>query len=163
MLQGVLHQLLGGHVDHVVFTPDDIAQLHVNAVHYDLGGLVAVKLMGFPPHQALQLSVGILQLRGEQALRQRLDRVAPVGNQVGILHHHLVGLLLAQIGKLLEHLVGGFKVDGQGLIRVLKALGGQQDVAVNFVLRVQEVDVAGGAHRLAQLLPQPHHRAVKVP
>ena len=163
VLQGVLHQLLSGHVDDVVFTADNVAQLHVNAVHHDLGWLVAVKLMGFPPHQALQFSVGVLQFGGEQALGQRLDGVAPVGNQVGVLHHHLVGLLLAQIGKLLEHLVRGFKVDGQGLIRILKALGGQQDVTVNFVLRVQEVDVAGGTHRLAQLLSQPHYGAVEVP
>ena len=163
MLQGVLHQLLGGHVDHVVFTPDDVAQLHVDPVHHDLGGLVPVKLMCFPPYQPLQLPVGVLQFRGEQTLGQRLDGVAPVGNQVGVLHHHLVGLLLAQIGEFLEHLLGGFEVDGQGLVRVLKALGGQQDVAVDLILRVQEVDVSGGAHRLAQLLPQPHHRAVEIP
>ena len=163
MLQGVLHQLLGGHVDDVVLTADDVAQLHVNAVHYDLWRLIAVKLMGFPPHQALQFSVGVLQFGGEQALGQGLDGIAPVGNQVGVLHYHFVGLLLTQIGKLLEHLVRSFEVDGQGLVRILKALGGQQDMAVNLILRVQEVDVAGGTHGLAQLLPQPHHRAVEVP
>ena len=36
-------------------------------------------------------------------------------------------------------------------------------MAVDLVLRVQEVDVAGGAHRLAQLLPQGHDGPVEVP
>ena len=36
-------------------------------------------------------------------------------------------------------------------------------MAVNFILRVQEVDVPGGAHRLAQFLPQTDDIPVKVP
>ena len=163
VLQRVLHQLLGGHIDHVVFAPDDVAQLHLDAVGDDLGGIFPVKLMGFPPHQPLQFSVRILQLGGKQPLGQRIDGVAPVGDEVGVRHHHLPGLLLPQIGKLLEHLLRGFEVDGQGLVRIFKALGGQQDMPVDLILRVQEVDVPGGAHRLAHLLPQADDGAVEVP
>ena len=163
MLQGVLHQLLGRHIDHIVFAPDDVAQLHLDAVGDEFGGIFSVKLMSFPPHQPLQFPVGILQLGGKQPLGQWVDGVAPVGDEVGVGHHHLPGLLLPQIGKLLEHLLRGFKVDGQGLVRILKALGGQQDMPVDLVLRVQEVDVPGGAHRLAHLLPQADDGAVEVP
>ena len=163
MLQGVLHQLLGGHIDDVILAADDVIEFGVDAVHHDLGRLLAIQLVGLTPHQALQLPVRVLQLGGEQTLGQGLDGVAAVGDEVGVLHHHLMGLLLAQIGELLQHLVGGLEVDGQGRVRVVKALGGQQDVAVHLVLRVQKVDVAGGAHRLAQLLPQADDGAVKVP
>ena len=52
---------------------------------------------------------------------------------------------------------------GQGLVAVGELLGIQEDVAVDLVLRVQEVDVPGGAHRLAQLLPQTDNGAVEVP
>ena len=162
VLQGILDQLLGGHVDHVVFAADDVAQLRLDPVHHDLGRVLPVQVVGLAPDQPLQLPVGVLQLGGEQALGQRVDGVAAVGDEVGVLHHHLVGLLLAQVGELLQHLVGGLQVDGQRLVRVLKALGGQENVAVHLVLRVQEVDVPGGAHRLAQLLPQPDHGPVEV-
>ena len=163
VLQGVLHQLLGGHVDHVVLAADDIPQLHVDAVHHDLGRLLAVELMGLAPYQPLQLPVGVLKLGGKQSFGQGLNGLAPVRDEIGIPHHHVVGGLLPQIGKFLQHLGGGLEVDGQGLVRVLKALGGQKDVAVDLVLRVQEVDVTGGAHRLAQLLPQGHDGPVEVP
>src|SRR5699024_3485114 len=39
VLQGVLHQLLGGHVDHVVFTADNVPQLHLDAVGDDFRGI----------------------------------------------------------------------------------------------------------------------------
>ena len=163
MLQGILDQLLGGHIDHVVFAADDVPQLGLDPVHHDLGRVLPVEVVGLAPHQPLQLPVGVLQLGGEEALGQGLDGIAPTGDQVGVFHHHLIGLLLAQIGELLEHLVGGLEVDGQVLVRVLKALGGQQDVAVDLVLRIQKMHVAGCHHGLAELLPQADDLPVELP
>ena len=114
VLQGVLHQLLGGHIDHVVLAVDDVPQLHVDAVGDDLGRLLAVKLFRFPPDQPLQLPVGVLQLGGEETLGQRVHALAPVGHQIGVAHHHVVAVLPAQIAELLQHLGGGLEVEGQG-------------------------------------------------
>ena len=57
VLQRVLHQLLGRHIDHVIFTADDIHKLRVNAVYYNFRWFLSVKAMGFTPHQFLELSV----------------------------------------------------------------------------------------------------------
>ena len=57
MLQRVLHQLLGGHIDHIVLAADDIIQLCIDTIYYQLGRLVAIQVMGLAPHQSLQLSV----------------------------------------------------------------------------------------------------------
>ena len=49
VLQGVLHQFLGGHVDHVVLTADDVAQLHLDAVGDNFRGIFSIELVGLAP------------------------------------------------------------------------------------------------------------------
>ena len=163
MLQGVLNQLLGGHIDDVILTPNNVSQLGVDPVHHNLGRLLSIELMGLPPDQTGQLSIRVLKLGGEQPLWERFDRIAPVGDQIGVFHHHLMRLLLSKIGKLLQHLVRSLEIDWQGLVGVLKPLRGQQDVPIYLVLWVQEVDVAGGADWFPQLLPQLDDGTVEVP
>src|SRR5699024_5684362 len=82
VVQGVLHQLLGGHVDHVVLALDDIPQLGVDAVHHDLGGLFSVEGVGLVPHQAGELLSRVFDLGGEEALGEGNYLLAPVGHQV---------------------------------------------------------------------------------
>ena len=72
----------------------------------------------------------------------------------GIGHHHLIGLVLPQIGELLQQLVGGLEVDGQRRIGIRELLAGQQHMAIDLVLRLLKMHVAGGADGLPQLLPQ---------
>ncbi len=163
VFQTPLHQLLRRHIHHVVLA-QNAAQLHVQPVHNELGRLVAVQLVTLVPHHVVQLLLGVFQPRREQLpRRQQLDLLHHVGDHAGILHHHLIGRLLAEIGKLLQHLVGGLEVDGQALVRIGKFLAGQQHMAVNFVLRLHEVHVAGGADGLMQLSSQPHDGAVELP
>ena len=92
--------------------------------------------MGLVPHQVIKLLVGVFQLGGKQAVGQGLYLVAPGGHQLGVGDHHLVGLLLAQVLELLQHLFGGAEVQGVGGVGVVKALGVQQYVAVGLVLGV---------------------------
>ena len=136
VLQGVLHQFLGGHVDDVVFPLNDARQFQFDSVLDDLRRILPVEFMCLAPHQVVQLLGGVFQLGGKQAIGQGLDLVAPGGHQLGVGDHHLVGLLLPQVGKLLQHLLGGAEVEGVGGIGIVKALGVQQDVAVGLVLRV---------------------------
>jgi len=163
VLQAALHQLLGRHIDHVVLTQNAL-ELHVQPIHDELGRLVAVQLVALGPDHVVKLLLGVLQPGWEQPARgQQFDFLDTVGDAPGIVDDHLVGGLLPQIGKLLQHLLRGLEVDGQGLVRVGELLAGQQDVTVNLVLRLLEMDIAGSADRLAQLLAQTDDGAVEVP
>ena len=89
--------------------------------------------------------------------------LAHVGDAVGVGDDHLVGFFLSQIGEFPEHIVRCPEVQGHVLVRVVEALGGQQNVTENLVLWVQEVNVSGGDHRLAQFLAQPDDLPVVLP
>ena len=75
--------------------------------------------------------------------RHRADHVAQIRDLIGILDHDLIRAVLAQIGKLAEHLVRGFEVQRRLIVRVAKALSRHQDAAERLVLRLEEVHVAG--------------------
>ena len=163
MLQRVLHQLLGGHVDHVVVAVDDVVQLGFHAFHHQLRGIVPVKTVEFGVDQIFQVFHGVLDFGSEQVVGDGTQRLAHVGDAVGVGDDHLAGLFLSQIGKFPQHIVRGAEVQGHILVRVVKALGGQQNVTENFVLGVQEVNVSGGDHRFAQFLAQPDDFPVVLP
>ena len=108
--------------------------------------------------------MGVFQPGREQlARRQQLDLLHQVGDVAGVVDDHLMGQLLPQIGKFLQHLGGGFEVDGQRRVGVGELLAGQKDMAVGLVLRLLEVDVAGGADGLVQLPAQADDGAVELP
>ncbi len=163
MLQGILNQLLGGHVDHVIMAVDDVMQLRLHPVHKNLGRMVPVEPAELGIDQVFQVLHGVFDFGGEKVVGHGPHGLAHIGDAVGIFHHDLMGLLLSQIGEFLQHLVGGVEIQGHILVRVVKALGGQQDVAEDLVLRVQEMDVAGGHHHLPQLLAQADNGAVVGP
>ena len=129
MLQRVLHQLLGGHVNHVIVAADDIPQLRLHPLGDEFRGILAV-------HQAFQILYRVLNRGGEQIVRDRPKGLAHVRNGVGIAHHHFIGLLRTQVGKLLQHFIRGAKIQRIGLITVVKSLGGQENMAVDLILRV---------------------------
>ena len=163
VLQTALHQLLGGHIHHVVLAQDAF-QFHVQTVHDELRRLLPVQLMALVPHHVVQLLLGVFQARREQLpRRQQLDILDAVGNVPRVVDDYLVGRLCPQVRELLQHLVCCLEVDGQRCIGVGELLAGQQDVAVHLILRLLKMHVAGGAHRLAQLLPQPDDGAVEIP
>ena len=163
MLQGVLHQFLGGHIDHVVVTGDDIVHLRLHALGDELRWVVPVEPVHLAVDQALQVLHGVLDGRGKEVVGHRANGIAHVGDEIGVVHHHGLSRLRAQVGEFLEHFVGGTEVEGQRSVAVLKALGGKQQAAIDLILGVLEVDVAGGHHGLLKLRAQPHHRAVKLP
>ena len=136
MLQGVLHQLLGGHVDDVILPLDDAGQLQFDSIFDDLWWVLPIQLMGLAPHQAVQFLGGVFQLGGKEAVRQRLHLFAPGGHQIGVGHDDLIGFLLAQVRELLQHLFCRAEVEGRGGVGVGKTLAVQQDMPVDLILRV---------------------------
>ena len=110
----------------------------------------------------------------EHFVRIRDDRRAFVGphrgqgldgvrDPVGVGDDHLFRFPAAQILEFLQHFLGGAQKQGCLIVRVLEALAGHDDPAVNLVLRVQEMHIAGGNHRLVELLAQRHDPPVVVP
>ena len=129
----------------------DGVQLHIHPVLHDFGRVLAVDAVHLAVDQVLQVLGGVLDLGGEQVLGQQLDLLHLVGNGPGVGDDHLLGHLLAQVFKLRQHLVGGAEEDGAAPVRVGKLLGRLENFAVLLVLRIQEMHVGGGNHRLVQL------------
>ena len=136
MLQGVLHQLLGGHVNHIVMAADDVSQLRLHPLGDELRGIVSIEPVHFAIHQPLQILHGVLNGGGKEVVGHRAEGFAHIRNGVGVAHHHLIGLFRTQIGEFLQHFICSTEIQGVGLVAVVKALGGQEDVAVDLVLRV---------------------------
>ncbi|MPM31493.1 hypothetical protein SDC9_78048 [bioreactor metagenome] len=119
--------------------------------------------MGFFPNHAVQVLLGVFKARRVQVRRQKFKALHAVRHGPGVGHHDLICLIFPQIGKLLQHFVGGLKVDGKARVGVRKLLRRQQNVAVYLVLRLPEVDVASGADGLSKLLAKPHDGSVQLP
>ena len=162
VLQRVLHQLLGGHIDHVVVAVDDVVQLRLHPFYKNLRGMVAVEAVELGVDQVFQVLHGVLDLRRKEVVGHRPQTFTHIRNAVRVLHHNLVGFLFAQVRKLRQHLVCGPEIQGHILVRVVKALGRQEDVPEDFVLRIQEMHVSCGNHRFSQFLTQPDNGSVVV-
>ena len=162
VFQGALNQLLSRHVHHVVLA-QDAAQLHVQPVHDELGRVLAVEPVDLFPHQVVELLLRVFQSRRKQLRRQQLEGLHLVGDEAGVGHHHLIGLLLPQVGEFPQHLVRRLEVDGQRRVGVREFLRRQQDVAIRLVLRLPEMNVPRGADGLAQFLSQPDDDPVELP
>ena len=144
-------------------TSNDVFQFHIDAVNDNLRRIFSVKAMCFTPHQIPELPLGIFDGGGEQALGQRAEIIHPTGNGSRIFNDHLAGRLFAQIREFRQHFLGGTEIQGIFAVRIVKLLGGQQNMTVDLVLRLEEVDVSGGTHRLAQPPADLHDFSVKVP
>ena len=136
MLQRILHQLLGGDVDDVVVAVDNVVELSIDALCDELRRVFAVQAAELAKDQGFQVLHGVFDLRGVEIVRQRTDPVAPVGDQIRIRDHDLIGLLLAQIGELAQHIVRRAEIERVFPVAVGEALGGQEDAAEDLVLGV---------------------------
>ena len=74
------------------------------------------------------------------------------GDLAGVLYHHLVGLFLGQIVELRQHILRGAEEQRRLVIGILKAVARLQYGAVDRILRLGKVHVAGGNDRFMQIL-----------
>ena len=110
--------------------------------------------------EALELLGGVFDLRREEILRQQLEGLDLVRDGDGVFHDDLAGSLLAEVRKLLEHIVRGAEVERHVLVRVGEALRAEHDVAVDLLLGVEEMHVAGGDDGLSHLAAEGEDAAV---
>ena len=131
---------------------DDGLELLLEAVLDDLRQVLAVERAGLPVGHLADLLVSARDLRRVEVVRDRLEALDLVGDLAWVRHDGLVGRLLAEVLELLEHLVRRAQVERRLQLGVVKALALHEDGAVDAVLGVEEVDVAGRDERLAELL-----------
>ena len=99
--------------------------------------------------------------RREKILRQQFKALDAVGNGVWRGDNNIAAVRLAEIRKLFEHFIGRFEIERQGLVRVRELARRHEDMAVNFVLRLQEMHVAGRNDELAEPPAQREDAAVE--
>ena len=93
----------------------------------------------------------------------RGNALAHIRDPAGVVDDHFLRLVASEILEFPEHLLGGPKVEGRLVVCVLKALAVHDDAPVHLILRVQEMDVAGGADRLFELFPEGDDFPVQIP
>ena len=102
-------------------------------------------------------------MRRERSLRERAHIVINTAcDVVCVGHDHLVSLLLSEIGKLVQHLARCAVIQPAVAVIIPEFHAGLQNLAVYLILRIHEVRVAGGNHRLAVLLAQCDHAPVQI-
>ena len=162
VLEGVLHELLGAHVNDVVVVREDGVELGVHALLHDGGRGLAVDAVHLVIDKLLELLGRVLDLRGKEVLGQQLDRLDHVGDGAGIRDDDLARGLLAEVGEFRQHLVGRAEIDRAVAVGVRELLGRLEDFSILLVLGVEEVDVARRDDHFAELLAQVQDRAVIV-
>ena len=80
----------------------------------------------------------------------------------GVCDHDLVCLLLTQIGKLFQHLLGRAQVKRRLIICILKAFTGHNNTAVHLILRIEKMYVAGRHDRLFVTLSELYDLPVQI-
>lgn len=84
------------------------------------------------------------------AVRYGLDNLTHIGYFIGVFNNDLAGCLLAEIGKLVEHLLRRSEIERSLLRGIGKALTGHDNLSENAVALVHKMNVAGGNGELSE-------------
>ncbi len=159
---GVGHQLDRNDVQHRVAVAADGVQLLLQPLFHDLGQGVAVIPLGVLPCGIAELLLCALDAGRVGAPGDGAHVVVDHGGDLaGVLYHHLVGLFLGQIVELRQHILRGAEEQRRLIVSIFKAVTRLQYGAVDRILRLGKVHVAGGNDRLVQILAQLDDGAVE--
>ena len=164
VLIGFVHQLLGDDIH------DGVSVLN-NGIQFFVQPLLDRRRQRIPVHRMRRLITHVMQVLFRVGdLRRafvRIDRrnlLNPVRNQVRVGDHDFAAFFIAEVGKFRQHLLRRPEIKRGLLLRlILIPVPGLNDGAVNPVLRIQEMHIAGRAHRLPEFLPETHDPAVDLP
>ena len=133
----------------------DGVQLLLQTLPHQVGQGIAIVLLGTLPGGVPQLLLRPFDAGGIGAPGDGPDVVVDHGGHlVGVGDDDLPRLFGGQIVELGQHVLGGAVVEGRLVVGVLVAAGRLHHRAVDRVLRLLKMDVAGGDHRLVQVLAQ---------
>ena len=149
---GFPYQLLGNNIHNRESIGDNGMKLLLQTRGYHLRKLFSVNGVGL---FITDITQGLIRIFDDRRTLIRANRRNPLNHirdLICISDHDLPGLVASQVFKFRQHLLRRAKVEGRLIVRILKALSGHDDPAVHLVLRIQEMHVAGGHHRLVKLL-----------
>ncbi len=159
----LLHQLLRDDIHHRVPVPDDGTELLVQPRPDEFRYRIAVPLPGGLVAHRLQI---LRRVRNRRRTFVRIDRrhiPDLFRDPVGVRDDNLPAFFLPEIGKFSQHLLRRPEIERRLAGRLLReAVSGLNDRPVDRVLRIQEVHVACGADRLAELVPEPDDPPVDI-
>ena len=162
VLLRVFNQSFGNNIQHAKPVLDNGVQLTLQARGHILRHRIAVFLLSGFPANVRQLIVCAVNVGLEGAGRNGHNIVVDhIGDLVGVIHHHFLGPV-TQVGKVLQHLVGGLKVQRRLHIRVLKAFAGHNNGAELGVFFIKKMYIAGSYGQLAQLVADGENFAVNI-
>ncbi len=122
MLLGILHQLLGYHIQNGKAVLYNGTQLAFKPVRNHLRQVFAVNLFCTAPCNLLELFFGSVDMWPECAFGYRADVFNHIRDAAGVFDNHLIRLFGSEIFKLLQHLIGCPKIQRGLVIRVLISL-----------------------------------------
>ena len=141
----------------------DGVQLLLQPLFHNFGQRVTVITLGVFPRSIAQLLLCTLDAGRVGAARDGTNIVVDHRRDLaGVLHHYLVGFFLGQIVELRQHILRGAEEQRRLVIGILKAVARLQYGAVDRILRLGKVHVAGGDDRLVQILAQLDDGAVEL-
>ena len=88
--------------------------------------------------------------------------VTHIRNPVRILNYNFLRFLISQIREFLKHLLRRMKVEWCLIVCILEAFTRHKDSSVYLILRIQEVNVTGGYHRLIEYFAKFHYSPVHI-
>ena len=162
VLERVLNKLLGGHVDNVIVMVKYRSKLGIDARFYDLRWIISINICHFPVDKIAQVARRVLDLRWEQILGQKLDIIDHIGNCTRIFDNYLVRNLVAEIVKLLEHLIGRAEEDRAAAVGIGEFLCRLKYLAVLLVLGIEKMHVACRDNGFIELAADLDYSAVVV-
>ncbi len=157
---GLVHEPLRHQVQRGKPVADDRLKLTVETSLHDRRKRVAIELVRALLRHLLQNLACVFNGRRVRTIREGFDLFAAVGNFVRNVNDNPFCRFRAEVRKLFQHLRRRFKVQRRLQRSVLKAVFSKDNFAVDRVLRVQKVNVAGSGNRDAKPFAQRHDFAI---
>ena len=162
MLQGVLNQLLGAHIDHIIIMIENGFKLCIHPFLNQRRRILPINTVHIPVYEVFQIFCRVFNFGREKALREQLDFFNLIRNGSGIGDYNLLRRFRTKILKLFQHLVCGTEINRAAAVRIRKLLCRLKNSAILFILRVQKVHVTGCHNRFAEFPSNTQNRAVIV-
>ena len=151
ILIGFPYQFLCNDIHHRITIGDNGVQLPVQTVLHDLRKRISVHFVGFCETDILKILLGVFNDRRKFIRMDRRDLLDHIRDLVGIGNDHFFCFFTSQIGKFLQHFLRCTKVKRCLVICIGKSVSCHDNPAVNLILRIHEMHIAGGNYRLFEL------------
>ena len=150
----LLDKALGNQVQHGEAMPNDGLELLFQAVFDDFRQVLAIHILRAAVGHRADFFIRERNLRRIQDFlaRERHEALDAVRDFARVRHDGLIGEFRPEIVELREHLLRRAQIERRLELSIIKALALHEDSAIDAVLGIEEMDVAGRDKRFSELL-----------